>query len=512
MILDLDHKGSLDPGRVGSKAARLALGRRAGLPVLPGLVVEAIDSVHHMQVGARALTPRGSGGARLAVSAEPYPFADELQARGSALAPRLVVRSSTLLESSGEWSGAFTSYLDVTPEELPKAVVGCWASAFSVASLERQSEASISPGAFPMAVLVQPALDPTAGGTAELADDGTVTVHGVKGSPAPLLQGWSSGETTRQIAGSWAGQGLIDLLGTGALDRIATTIREAMPATGANHCEWALDQELWLLQLEVRHRPPIETLSLPAGEMAAAELTRLAGIVARASGPLGEDLLLPWALGGLPKPVPIEGALPPDARSVAAIECRRLTAEVWDLPEDRAMASAAECIGRLLGPGPGHALDRIRRLRAPDPQRSGWLMGLVAAMEREDHAVRRGVGRWEPFLASVALALGEHRQGTAAAPGIGAGVVSRVETGVDSHGPRHRAVIVADRPLPVLASLLWDAAGLVTATGSPAAHLFDSARALGVPAVCGVDLGGEDQIVAIDGHSGVVATIPVDGE
>jgi phosphoenolpyruvate-protein kinase (PTS system EI component) len=73
-------------------------------------------------------------------------------------------------------------------------------------------------------------------------------------------------------------------------------------------------------------------------------------------------------------------------------------------------------------------------------------------------------------------------------------------------------VIVASQPIPNLAPLLWDAAGLVTESGSPAAHLFESARALRVPAVCGVSLPPGDHIVAVDGHAGVVATIPLEGD
>ena len=69
-------------------------------------------------------------------------------------------------------------------------------------------------------------------------------------------------------------------------------------------------------------------------------------------------------------------------------------------------------------------------------------------------------------------------------------------------------------PVPNLAPLLWDAAGVVTVAGSPAAHLFESARSLNVPAVCSVDL--EDFLgpnlaettgkftLAVDGSRGMV--------
>ncbi|HKX76688.1 MAG TPA: PEP-utilizing enzyme, partial [Acidimicrobiia bacterium] len=71
-------------------------------------------------------------------------------------------------------------------------------------------------------------------------------------------------------------------------------------------------------------------------------------------------------------------------------------------------------------------------------------------------------------------------------------------------------VIVARQPIPHLAPLLWTAAGLVTLSGSPAAHLFASARSLGVPAVAGVDLDlaalkQRPLAVSVNGEAGVVA-------
>ena len=169
------------------------MARHAGLPVLPGLVIDTGDSLGHMRLGGEKLRGRGSGGARLAMTAEPIRFGADLVEHGARLADVLVARSSTIIESSGEWSGAFTSYLDLSPADLPRAVTGCWASAFSVAALERQDAARIEPGSFPMAVLIQPALDPVAGGTASIEEDGSIVVIGVKGSPAALLQGWSTG-------------------------------------------------------------------------------------------------------------------------------------------------------------------------------------------------------------------------------------------------------------------------------------------------------------------------------
>ena len=117
---------------------------------------------------------------------------------------------------------------------------------------------------------------------------------------------------------------------------------------------------------------------------------------------------------------------------------------------------------------------------------------------------RRGIGRWEPFIASVVLGVGTNRQGIPASPGIGAGIVHRGQAAF-----RRRTVIIASQPVPNLAPLLWDASGLVTESGSPAAHLFESARALRVPAVCGVGIPPGEQLVAVDGRLGVVSTVPL---
>jgi hypothetical protein len=512
LIHDLDHEAALDPARVGAKAAWLAMARRAGLPVLPGLVLDTGDSLRHMQLGVEKLASRGSGVARRAMMAEPVPFGADLVELGGRLADVLVARSSTIIESSGEWSGAFTSYLDLSPVDLPRAVTGCWASAFSVAALDRQEAARIEPGSFPMAVLIQPALDPVAGGTASIDEDGSVVVIAVKGSPAALLQGWSAGMEARRDEGApWVGKDLVELLGVETLDEIARVLDLARSSLGANHCEWGLDGRVWLMQLsqnETRARP-----QEPRSHSADSRLLSIARVVAKAAGRLGEELILPWALGGLPATDALAAVLPDDAMAHAREMRDGLTAEVWGLPTQDALAAARSCMTTLLGPDPLPALDVIGRLGTPDPERAASLWALVQRLERKDKTQRRGIGRWEPFLASIILDTGPRQQGTGAAPGVGAGIsTGRYPPDGSAADYRPRAVIVASQPIPNLAPLLWDAAGLVTESGSPAAHLFESARALRVPAVCGVSLPLGDHIVAVDGHAGVVATLRLEGE
>ena len=511
MIHDLDHEAALDPARVGAKATWLAMARRAGLPVLPGLVVDTLESLAHMQLGVEMLATRGSGGARLALTAAPVTFADELVERGARLGDVLVARSSTIIESTGEWSGAFTSYLDLSPTDLPRAVTGCWASAFSVAALERQNAARVDPGSVPMAVLIQPALDPVAGGTATIERNGSIVVIGVKGSPAALLQGWSPGMGARRDEGRhWIGDELVELLGVETLDEIADALHQARASLGANRCEWGLDERVWLMQL-AEDEAPIQTpntLSYPVDP----HLVPIARVVVRVGTRLGDELILPWALGGLPTAEPHAGNLPHDAMALAFQMRDSLTSEVWGLPADQALAAARACMTTLLGPDPLPALDVVGNLRPPDPEHAALLWALVQRFERDDPASRRGIGRWEPFVASVVLGAGTRQQGVGASPGIGAGVSTGKypPDGFDiNHRPR--AVIVASQPIPNLAPLLWDAAGLVTESGSSAAHLFESARALRVPAVCGVSLPPGEQIVAVDGHDGIVSTLFLQG-
>jgi phosphohistidine swiveling domain-containing protein len=509
VTLDLDSEASLDPARVGSKAAFLAIGRRAGLPVLPGQVVEASASRHHMGVGAITLASSGSGAARLAVMSEPVDDADRLIESTSDLGARLVVRSSTILEASGQWSGAFASYLDIRPSELPKAAVGCWASAFTVSSLERQQMAGVEPGSLPMAVLIQRELDPVAGGIAQIEEDGSVVVHGIKGSPAPLLQGWANGSRATRGEG-WHGDELIELIGSDALDEIGIQLERAWDSLGVSRCEWVIDERVWLVQLGMRDRAP-SPIAAPI-EMGDPGVVPVARVAARAPGRLGEELILPWAIAGdLPwSSSAREGQSPLSPRE--AIELRdRLVSQVWGLPPDRAMVASSHCIRALLGPDPASGLPLLAAVGRPEPESALRLLAHVENSLRPSHATRLGIGRWEPFVASVALAFGTRYPGTPASPGIGAGMRAHIDHPDAIDRFRGRSMVTAPQPVPNLAPLLWDAAGLVTETGSPAAHLFESARALGIPAVCGVELTDANQIVAVDGNTGVVATLSANG-
>lgn len=418
MITGLDDPSALDPERVGAKAAALAFGLQGGLPILPGFVVEACASEGHMALGSSLLAGRGSGGARLAMTSEQVPEAARIEAAGKELAARLAVRSSTRLETDGRWAGVFTSYIGITPAELPKAVAGCWASAFSVDALNRQRQVGIEPGSVPVAVLVQPSIDPVVGGIAEISLGGTLRVEAVSGSPAPLLQGWVRGAAaTRQPGQGWEGAEAIALVGVEPLDEIGAALGEASQRFGFTRCEWGVAGSLWILQL----------------------------------GRTARVLLAPAS-------------------------ARTHTSAVM-IPRVQALVSGDGVLNRELVP--------------------------VTARGRV------GMRPWESLAAAVVLDYGVSHQGVAAAAGIGVGLRHHSDGG-GGNGPPQRAVVTAPVALPNLSQMIWDAAGLVTDRGSPGAHVFEAARSLGIPAVCGVDLGpATDEIIAVDGYSGVVATLPL---
>jgi phosphohistidine swiveling domain-containing protein len=213
-----------------------------------------------------------------------------------------------------------------------------------------------------------------------------------------------------------------------------------------------------------------------------------------------------------------------------------LTSQVWGLLVSEAIQAARDHLARLRGPAAEAEIAMIGGLNPPDPDQVSRLLSIIQAIDEllvirgalhrrgtvwhlstaelraaleggpVNAPVRVGSGVWEPLAAAVVLDHGLRFQGVAAAAGIGVG--RRHVAGAAR--PRPRAVVTAPQALPNLSQMIWDAAGLVTDLGSPAAHVFETARSLGVPAICGVDLGSEaDQIVAVDGYSGVVAVVPL---
>jgi phosphoenolpyruvate synthase/pyruvate phosphate dikinase len=117
----------------------------------------------------------------------------------------------------------------------------------------------------------------------------------------------------------------------------------------------------------------------------------------------------------------------------------------------------------------------------------------------------------EAFDVAVVMEYGTSAAGITAAPGRRSGRSCFVPDANRPDGFRPRDVVIAPTADRDLAPLLWTAAGLVTGRGTPAAHLFEVARARGIPAVCGIDLDfftGSAEAVCVDGSTGQVRTLP----
>ena len=91
---------------------------------------------------------------------------------------------------------------------------------------------------------------------------------------------------------------------------------------------------------------------------------------------------------------------------------------------------------------------------------------------------------------AAVTAAGTPCQGEGAVDGIAAGPVRVVLDPARDLRLGGREVLVAERPVPALASLPWSAGALVTTAGTAGAHLVEVARSCGVATVVQVDLTG----------------------
>jgi hypothetical protein len=399
-----------------------------------------------------------------------------------------------------------------------------------------------------MAVLVQPALSTDFGGTARIVDD-DVMVVGVAGSPAPLVQGWDPGAHVRvDRDGRCSGEDGIALLGRDLPHTVATLLRSAHDKLGVTTCEWgSIAGDVTLFQVMRTPQTASVAVDLPP-EFTSAVASQVARAARRAPGGLGEALVLPWSVAMSIHPVGVEpaGIDALDALATAEQVSAKLTADVWTKPKPVATSEAQRVLKALRSSEPADALAQIAALRHPDPEDARRVLSLLLAVREalvqrgaasdpeiawhldpenvrrilqspEHPALRDRIGfdRWEPFDAGVILSQGITARGTSAAPGVAAGRLCFIADVRDTRHFRSRDVVVATHPLPNHAALLWDAAALVTTGGGPAAHLFESARALAIPAVCGIHLdealGGSLESldrtlsIAVDGTNGRVA-------
>lgn len=522
-VVDLDHPAARDVASSGAKAAGLARARAAGFPVLDGFVVPAAASAGALAAGRDVLPSGGSGAARMAVIRSPLDAAllDGIATAAAASAPPFIVRSSSVLEGGGEWSGAFTSVPEVARDEIPKAVRSVWATCFALDVLDRCSSAGIGAGTAPMGVLVQPEIAPEFGGAASVDALGAVTVTAVKGGPRDLLAGWVPGVRAVAEQGALVGREAVDLMGEELIRSVVDLVLRVRGELGHDLVEWAVhDGRVVLLQVRTSAQGAVaEPAPIPAalGHPFAREL---AVLTHRYPGPLGEELVLGWmpgmtgAQGGLAALPAVDGAGrgpvaadADEARQLAAA----LTAEAWGEPPARAVAHARLVLRRLRSDRPNESIEALRELRPVDPAAAGRLLAMYEHLSARTGGDRRGRDRWEPLLAGVAALQGQVHAGRASVGGVGAGRLVWVDSPNRTDHVRPRDIVVAQYPLPNFSPLLWDAAGVVTVGGAASAHLFEVARSLTVPAVvdCSAAAAVRDGPVLgmVDGDAGRVALL-----
>jgi pyruvate,water dikinase len=235
----LSDPDALDPDLVGAKAANLARATAAGLPVLPGFV---ITTRAPRRLG---LVVRGA-------------FGDALRAAWAALSEDgtkpLIVRSSSTAEdgASSSMAGMFESVADVRHY---KSFLG------AVERVLRSARSGLAAGKpAPMGVLVQPMLDPRAGGIMFGLDPVTgradrLTVVAIEGGPEPLVSGRVEGHeysltSTGRIVGGRSSPRLLTFRERRALVELAQ--RAATRFGGPQDIEWCIDHDGSLVMFQTR--------------------------------------------------------------------------------------------------------------------------------------------------------------------------------------------------------------------------------------------------------------------
>jgi phosphohistidine swiveling domain-containing protein len=562
--LTLSDPSAQDPRVVGAKAAGLAASEAVGLPTLPGVVVPVAESAPVVRAAAKALDDGVTKARLAAMTVRPDDgLLTELADRTRTYPHPLIVRSSSPLEADGTWSGAFSSFHGVTETDLGTAVRGCWGSAFQVGVLERARHAGVDPEQLGLAVLVQPELAPDIGGTARCHADGSVQVTATRGPLQPLLAGHVEGLTaTVPAADGVAGDAIAGSteIPRELLVEVVKLSRRVQQRLDHQLIEWAAaDGRVHLLQsirspdlaprLRVCPGQPEQTRNVDAREWDRRATSaqqgvalRIATLTQRFPGRLGYELVLPWAVAS--EALDRAPDSPPSTDPLSLLAATRvlateLTSWVWQRPPRAATAESDRVLRQLRGDRPEAAIAIVRELPPPSPQVAGRLLahldrlrdlaaergvvdadsfwrldpdGLSRAFRTGTAPTpsRLGIDLWEPYAHRVVMATGEVVRGTPAAPGIGVGRPYAFDPTGRLPLPSGRTVLVADRPDPALAPLLWNAAGLVTRAGGTAAHLLEFARSIGVPTVVGCELPDPRRsaglpMVAVDGNRGRVA-------
>lgn len=237
-LISLDDPAAARADVTGGKAAALARARQAGLPALAGYVAPAGEGAAALRAGCAALRDAGRPAARravLGVAVDPD-LAAALARAVTELGGRAIVRSSSALESDPRWSGAFSSIREIGPGDVAAAARSCWSSAFAPDPLDRLEHCGLEPAALGLSLLVQPDLDPEAGGLARLSGD-EVEITWVNGHPGAMLAGAQDGQSAR-IGPASIGRPA-EPPGRVVLRDVAALARAAHASCGGNVIEWA---------------------------------------------------------------------------------------------------------------------------------------------------------------------------------------------------------------------------------------------------------------------------------
>lgn len=366
VVVTLGSDAAIDPEVVGAKASSLARSLRAGLPVLPGWVVTT---------GAFA-SPL-------------VPVDTELRATWSAASENgrrpVVVRSSSTVEDgrTSSMAGMFTSVLDVRDWPSFRGAVDAVLESAKVVALADAGARERARA--PMAVLVQPQLEPTVGGVMFGVDPVSgrsdhIVVSASEAGPAAIVGGEVDGSRYvlsrhRVVEGPEDGP-----LSPGRLHRLRALAHQAERVFGGpQDIEWAFgpDDRLWLLQSR-----PVTAV----GTSRATGPTLGPGPVAETFpeplSPLEEDLWVEPLRAGLRAALALAGTTPKrrlTASPVVTTVAGRVAADLDILSGADAPASTLH----RLDPRPPLrrlvAAWRVGRLRAALPSLAGDLVARVDA-------------------------------------------------------------------------------------------------------------------------------------
>lgn len=351
-LVDLAHSDAGDASLTGAKAANLAIARRAGLPVLPGMVLTtAWDQrgwSHPSRLHDRGDSPAWTAWRRMSDDGR----------------RPVVVRSSSTNEDGGTSSmaGVFTSVLAVSDRmSFVRAVDDVLASA----------RAGLITCA-PMAVLVQPQLSPRWGGVLFGADPVSgrtdrLLLSACEGGPDRLVSGLDDGWTATlsrrgRVVEAEPADGAL-AIPSRALRALAQLAKRAAAAFGGpQDIEWAIDDggAVWLLQ----SRPITTATGRPTGPVLGTG--PLAETFPDPLSPLEADLWLAPMREGLEHALRLTGTT--SARALRRSPVARQI-DGWAVADLEALGSVRprHRILRKIDPRPG-----ARKLRA------AWRVGRLA--------------------------------------------------------------------------------------------------------------------------------------